>query len=101
MYVITLTYTAPLEMIDAALPGHVRWLEAAYADGVFLVSGRRVPRTGGVILARPCARDVLEQRLAEDPFAKAGLARYDILEFIPTMTADVLAPLRETPAVRT
>lgn len=97
MFVVTLSYTAPLSEVDALLPQHVRWLEQGYADGVFLASGRKVPRDGGIILA--CGeRAALEQRLAADPFAIAALARYDISEFIPSMTASGLDSLRQPPA---
>ncbi|WP_047249854.1 YciI family protein [Chromobacterium subtsugae] len=94
MYVVSLSYTAPLSDIDALLPTHVAWLNQAYADGLFLASGRKVPRSGGVILARG-ERAGLEARLADDPFAKAGVARYDITEFVPSMTAAGLEGLKE------
>ncbi|WP_047238208.1 YciI family protein [Chromobacterium subtsugae] len=94
MYVVSLSYTAPLSDIDALLPAHVAWLNQAYADGLFLASGRKVPRSGGVILARG-ERAALEARLADDPFAKAGVARYDITEFVPSMTAAGLEGLKE------
>ena len=94
MYVVSLSYTAPLSDVDALLPAHVAWLNQAYADGLFLASGRKVPRSGGVILARG-ERAALEARLADDPFAKAGVARYDIIEFVPSMTAAGLEGLKE------
>ncbi|MDN0085350.1 YciI family protein [Crenobacter sp. SG2305] len=94
MFIVSLSYTAALEEIDVRLAEHVEWLEAGYAAGVFLASGRKVPRDGGVILARG-ERAALEARLADDPFARAGLARYEITEFIPTMTVDELTAVRE------
>lgn len=86
MFIVSLSYIAPLEEIDAQLDQHVQWLKQCYSDGLFLASGRKEPRTGGIILARG-ARQTLQQRLAQDPFALAGLARYDITEFHPSMTA--------------
>jgi uncharacterized protein YciI len=94
MFIVSLSYIAALEAIDARLAEHAEWLKAGYAAGVFLASGRKVPRNGGVILARG-ERAALEARLAADPFALAGLARYEITEFIPTMTVDDLAVVRE------
>ncbi|POZ61188.1 YciI family protein [Chromobacterium alticapitis] len=94
MFVVSLTYTASLSDVDALLPAHVEWLKHAYADGLFLASGRKVPREGGVILARG-ERAALEARLAQDPFAKGGLARYDIIEFVPSMAATGLESLTE------
>ncbi|WP_368761302.1 YciI family protein, partial [Klebsiella quasipneumoniae] len=63
IYVVVLTYIKPLEEIDNAIPAHVEWLKKCYADGLFLASGRRIPRTGGVILAKCDSREILESRL--------------------------------------
>ena len=51
MFIIELTYTADLARIDAAMPAHMKWLRAHYASGHFIVSGRKIPRDGGIILA--------------------------------------------------
>jgi len=51
MFVIELTYTAPLKDIDASMPAHMKFLKKYYAAGTFLVSGRKIPRDGGIILA--------------------------------------------------
>lgn len=95
MYIVSLHYIAALDVIDALIPEHVRWLEAAYADGLFLASGRKVPRSGGIILARAMPREQLQQRLAQDPFARHGVADYTITEFTPGMTSPELASLQE------
>ncbi|MBF6175182.1 YciI family protein [Nocardia blacklockiae] len=98
MFVVILTYTADLDTIDALIPEHAAWLDANYAAGVFLASGRRVPRTGGVILADVGSRSELDAILAQDPFGTAGAATYEVIEFVPTKTAPALAHLaRETP----
>ncbi|MGC0415704.1 YciI family protein [Embleya sp. AB8] len=96
MFVITLTYVVPVEEIDALLPGHLAWLDRYYADGTLLASGRRVPRTGGVILARAADRGVLDAVLAEDPFRRAGAATYDVVEFAPSRTTPGLEGLLST-----
>jgi uncharacterized protein YciI len=93
MFVITLTYAVPIEEIDALMPGHLEWLDRHYAAGTLLASGRRVPRTGGVILARVADRAELDAVIAEDPFAQAGAALYDVVEFTPTRTAPGLERL--------
>ena len=97
MFIVSLSYIAPLEESDAQLEHHVLWLKQCYADGLFLASGRKEPRTGGIILARG-ERHVLQQRLAQDPFALAGLARYDMTEFHPSMTAAGLEALQDSQA---
>lgn len=95
MFLIDLQYVVPLERVDAALEDHVAFLREQYERGLFLISGRKVPRTGGVILARGVSRAELDAILDTDPFRQQGLARYTVTEFVASMTADVLAPLRE------
>ena len=87
MFIVTLTYLKPVEEVDALMRDHVAWLEAGYADGLFIASGRRVPRTGGVILARSGDAQALHETLARDPFVIHGAARCEVVEFTPSMTA--------------
>jgi len=93
MFIVTLTYLKPLEDIDALMPGHIAWLEKGYADGLFVASGRRIPRTGGVILARSGSETALSDYLACDPFAIHGAARLEVVEFSATKTAPGLEAL--------
>ena len=81
IYVVVLTYIKPLSEIDAHLAAHIDWLNQGYEQGVFLSSGRRIPRNGGVILARSASREALQARLQRDPFQQHGLARCDIIPF--------------------
>jgi uncharacterized protein YciI len=87
VFVVTLTYVAEIEEIDEAMDEHVAWLEKQFADGVFIASGRRIPRQGGVILADGLERADLNRRLALDPFAEKCLADYTVVEFDPNRTA--------------
>lgn len=88
MYVILIDYTSELEDIDSALDAHKIWLNENYAAGRFLASGRRQPRTGGVILAANRPREEIEAAVANDPFALRGLAKHAIVEFRPSRVAD-------------
>ncbi|MEW1639938.1 YciI family protein [Streptomyces sp. NPDC093801] len=96
MFVMELMYTAPVEDVEAEMDAHVAWLDGYYASGVFLASGRKVPREGGVILARGVSRAEVERIAAEDPFAVAGVCAYRITEFIATKTSSDLAAVRES-----
>jgi uncharacterized protein YciI len=84
MFVVLLTYRKPLEDVEKYLAEHVEFLDAQYAAGVFIASGRRVPRTGGVILANGVDMAKLDAILARDPFKREGIAEYEIVEFLPT-----------------
>jgi len=88
MFVIELTYKADLAEIDAAMAAHVKFLKAQYAAGVFLVSGRKIPRDGGIILAAGPTREALEALMREDPFVARGLADVRVIEFRASQQAD-------------
>ncbi|HEY4334595.1 MAG TPA: YciI family protein [Puia sp.] len=87
LFVISLHYLVPLEKIDAAMTKHMAFLDKYFASGVFMVAGRQVPRTGGVILARGKDRNALERIMKLDPFIRGKLATVDIVEFKAIMTA--------------
>ncbi len=93
LYVVTLKYIKSLEEVDAHIPAHIEWLKQGYADGVFLASGRQVPRVGGVILAQCANKESLIERLQHDPFSKNKLVETVITAFEPSMCADALKPL--------
>ena len=95
MFVLELTYTAPESRVDAVLAEHVAWLDRQYAAGVFLASGRKVPRDGGIILAVAPDRAAVEAVAATDPFATEGVATYRVIEFQATKTAPELEAYRE------
>ncbi|MFB8207523.1 MULTISPECIES: YciI family protein [unclassified Streptomyces] len=95
MFVLELSYTAPMDRVDAALSAHVAWLDRQYEAGVFIASGRKNPRDGGVILAVGDDRAAIEELAATDPFVVEGVCAYRITEFIATKTSDALAPYRQ------
>ncbi|MFF5231565.1 YciI family protein [Dactylosporangium sp. NPDC000521] len=94
MFVITLSYLVDLEQIDEAMPAHREWVDAQYDDGIFLASGPRVPREGGVILAAGVPRPELEARLSLDPFMQRNLVAYDVVEFVARAVRPGLEALR-------
>jgi uncharacterized protein YciI len=88
VFVLLLSYVRPLDEVDALMKQHMAWLREHYASGRFVVSGRQVPRTGGVILARGDDRDEIEAIAAADPFVAAGVATSEVIQFRPSQTAD-------------
>jgi uncharacterized protein YciI len=88
MFVIELIYKADLARIDAHMKAHVRFLKKYYASGNFLVSGRKIPRDGGIILAVGASRADIEAIVQEDPFYQHGLADFRIIEFRASQRAD-------------
>jgi uncharacterized protein YciI len=88
MFIIELSYKADLAEIDAHMAAHVMFLKKYYASGNFLVSGRKVPRDGGIIVAVGKSRQQIEAIVKEDPFCKRGLADFRIIEFRASQRAD-------------
>jgi len=95
MYIVSLTYKVPLEAVDKELNNHIAFLKEQYAQGHFLASGRKIPRTGGIIFARANDKDELSKILKQDPFNQNNLADYEVIEFIPTMTSEDMKCLLE------
>ena len=91
MFVVLLTYQRPLAEIDRRMRAHVAFLEEGYRAGLFVASGRQVPRTGGVILAVAPSRDGLAALMEQDPFVREGLARFEIVEFRTSLHHPALA----------
>jgi uncharacterized protein YciI len=88
MFVIELVYKADLAEIDAHMAAHMRFLKKHYASGSFLVSGRKIPRDGGIILAVGTSRARIESIVREDPFVARGLADFPVIEFRASQRAD-------------
>jgi uncharacterized protein YciI len=88
MFVIELIYKADLSEIDAHMAAHMKFLRKYYAAGNFLVSGRKIPRDGGIILAVGGSRQEIEAIAREDPFCRKGLADVRVVEFRVSQRAD-------------
>lgn len=88
MFVIELVYKVDLAQIDGAMKAHMAWLNTHYAAGTFVMSGRKVPRDGGIILAVGHDRTKIEAIVREDPFVARGLADYRLVEFRASQRAD-------------
>lgn len=95
MFVLELTYTAPLERVDALSADHLAWVDDHFAAGTFIASGRKKPRDGGVILAVGDDRAAVEALVDADPFVVGGVCAYRITEFAVARTAPALAEYRE------
>lgn len=87
MFVIELIYKTELERIDRSMKAHVAFLKKYYDAGHFLVSGRKIPRDGGIIVAVGASREQIEGIIREDPFVSGGLADFKVIEFRPSQRA--------------
>lgn len=93
MLILSLTYLKSNDEADRHMEPHMAWLKDGYAKGWFLASGRKVPRTGGVILAVG-DRAEIEAYVAADPFTIHGVAQYEITEVAVTTTSEGMEILK-------
>ncbi|MBB6239741.1 uncharacterized protein YciI [Pedobacter sp. AK013] len=82
MFIVDLQYIVPLSELDAHMEAHVQYLKKYYEKNIFVASGRKVPRTGGIILALTKDEAELKKILMEDPFYKHRLADFTITQFL-------------------
>ncbi|KAF4406338.1 MULTISPECIES: YciI family protein [Streptomyces] len=95
MFVLELTYCAPVDEVDALREAHMAWVDEQFEAGEFVASGRKNPRDGGIILAVGTDRDRIEAVAASDPFAQEGVCEYRITEFVATRTVPALKEYRQ------
>ena len=82
MFIVTITYTQPIEAIEERTVEHRAWLDQHVASGLIIAAGPMVPRTGGILIVRSgVAKAELEALLKADPFQVHGLADYVVTEF--------------------
>lgn len=93
LYLILLTYVRPAEEVAAHVEEHRAYLRRHYAEGHFIVSGPRVPSTGGVVLARAASEDDARALIRDDPFSQLGIAEYQLIAFDALWSAPAFAPL--------
>lgn len=84
MFIVNLTYVKELSQVDNFISEHNVFLDKFYAENKFICSGRKIPRSGGIILANVKDRSELDEIIGQDPFFKNSIARYEITEFSPT-----------------
>ena len=88
MFIVILKYEKPIEAVMSQLDEHIIFLEKYYALNKFICSGRQEPRTGGIIICNGKDKEEIMSIMKEDPFYKNNIAKYEIIEFIPTKHAD-------------
>lgn len=93
VFVISLHYTAALDRIDALMERHMAFLEGHAENGTFIAWGRKVPRDGGLILAKGKSREEIERLAAQDPFVSQGAAEFEVIEWAPSFAAESVAGL--------
>ena len=82
MFLIDINYIVTLEELDKHIDAHVEYLKKYTEKGVLIISGRKVPRTGGILIALADSKEEVEKIITEDPFYHYKLAEMTITEFL-------------------
>jgi uncharacterized protein YciI len=87
-HVLTLTYTAPADVVDGVRPAHLEWLAKEIADGRLILTGRMESGEGGILVTSDISTEEAQDVIANDPYHQADVAHYERVGF----TAGARAP---------
>jgi uncharacterized protein YciI len=82
-FIVEIVYIVPLEVIEELTPIHREFLQTGYKKGMLLISGPKVPRTGGIVIARGNSMEEIADFFKNDPYALNNAAEYRFIEFNP------------------
>jgi uncharacterized protein YciI len=94
-FIILVTYKKSMNEIEPHMDAHMAYIKKQFADGHFLFSGRKVPRTGGIIVSSIKTRKKLDDIIQQDPFYRYQIADFDVIEFTITNTCGDLENLKK------
>jgi uncharacterized protein YciI len=95
MFVVSLSYKKDFSEVDKYIAAHMEYINKYYQQEKFVVSGRKEPRTGGIILVKNIDREEVDKIIKEDPFYIADVADYDVIEFLPSTVAKGFESLQQ------
>lgn len=95
MFIVDVEYKVSLDKIDEVLAEHRSWLDIYFQKGMFLLSGPKNPRTGGIIIAKANSKQELEDLFKNDPYALKNVAIHTVHEFKAINTHSTLSSLIE------
>ncbi|MDK2126530.1 YciI family protein [Parachitinimonas caeni] len=93
MFLVDLEFIRPLDEVDQHVAAHRDYLKDFYENGSLFMGGRKIPRSGGIILSRHTTRQEVESVFNADPLVLARVAKYSVTEFQPVMMTEALKEL--------
>jgi len=90
MFVLLVHYTAPKEKVEEYMGQHTQYLSKHYKLGHFIASGRKIPKTGGVIVIGNIEKELAEEIILGDPFHVHQVANFELIEFHTSMVCKEL-----------
>ena len=91
MFIINLRFSENKANAGDFMEGHNQWIKQGFEDQVFLVVGSLMPGLGGSIIAIGESKEMIEQRVNEDPFVFENVVTAEILEIEPKKTDERLS----------
>lgn len=88
MFLVNMNFENMDKITPALTEAHKAHLEKEYLTNNLMFGGRKVPRTGGIIISMHSDLEDLELILSSDPFVLNGAASYSITEFVPIMASE-------------
>jgi len=82
-FLVELKYLVPTEKLDTVVAEHRKYLQTGYDQGILLLSGPKIPRTGAFAVARVSSIEILREFFANDPYNKNHFVEYTFSEFNP------------------
>ena len=91
IHIIDLQYLVNEEEVAKVRPAHREFLDSGYENGIFIASGPKSDKTGGVILAKGNLEEI-KLFIKNDPFyihntAKYSFSSFDAVEHIPEINS--------------
>lgn len=87
MFLVDMQFTDLEKITPELTDAHRAYLAAQYQNNQLMFGGRKVPRTGGILLSLHQDKAELVAMLEADPFKQSGAVSYSITEFVPVMAA--------------
>ena len=87
MFLVDMQFTDLEKITPELTDAHRAYLAAQYQNNQLMFGGRKVPRTGGILLSMHQDKAELVAMLEADPFRQSGAVSYSITEFVPVMAS--------------
>ncbi|MFC0119075.1 YciI family protein [Pseudoalteromonas xiamenensis] len=87
MFFVDMTFTDVEQITPELTERHRAYLGKQYESGKLMFGGRKVPRSGGILISQHESKEDLTEILNADPFIQSGLVTYTITEFVPVMAS--------------
>jgi len=87
MYLVNIDFIDIEQITDELTEQHRAYLAKEYEKGTLAFGGRKVPRTGGILISNHSSLRALESLIKQDPFVTSGVVDYTITEFEPVMAS--------------